>query len=99
MAWLSGTSFGRDVVPDVCSSSAMSSASASRRGAGAPIASPSSLNVPAGSVAQRDEPEHADAEPLGDGNRRAGFVLGDEDRLGADVGEVEIELVGAVGRD
>ena len=50
-----------------------------------------------GSVAQRDEPDHPDAEPLGDGNRRAGFVLGDEDRLGADVGEVEIELVRAVG--
>ena len=32
-------------------------------------------------------------------DRRAGLVLGDEDRLGADVGEIEIELVGAVGRD
>ena len=52
-----------------------------------------------GSVAKRCEPDHADAEPLGHGNRRAGFVFGDEDRLGADVGEVEIELVGAVGRD
>ena len=49
-------------------------------------------------VLQRVQPEHADPEPLGDGDGRTGLVLGDEDRLGADIGEVEIELVGTIGR-
>ena len=50
-----------------------------------------------GSVPQRDQPQHADAEALGNGHRRTGLILGDEDRFDADVGQVEIEFIGAVG--
>ncbi len=48
LAWVSGTSFGRDVVPDVWSRSAMSPGSASAAGAGAPTAALSMRKVPAG---------------------------------------------------
>ena len=89
---------GRDVVPEVCSNSAMSPASANPGAAGGPIASPSIAEAAGRRVVQRDQPEHADAEALGHRHRRSGLVLGDEDRLGADVGQVEIEFLGPVGR-
>ncbi len=47
---------------------------------------------------QRVQPQHTDAEALGHGDSRASLIPGDEDRLRADIGEVEFELVGAVGR-
>ena len=54
--------------------------------------------VPAGCCRIEGEPSTGYAEPLGDLDRRAGLGLADQDRLGADVGEVEVELVGAIGR-
>ncbi|MGY3328057.1 hypothetical protein ACVILI_001074 [Mesorhizobium sp. USDA 4775] len=44
-----------------------------------------------------DKPEHADAEPFGDRHGRAGLGLRDKDRLGTDIGQVKIQLVGAIG--
>ena len=49
-------------------------------------------------VLERDQPQHADPKPFGDCDSRACLVLGDEDRLRSDIGQVEIEFVGAVGR-
>ena len=48
LRWDSGTIFGREVVPEVCSTSAMSPASAKPPWAGLPPAAPSKVNRPAG---------------------------------------------------
>ena len=47
LLWLSGTILGRDVVPEVCSTSATSSAPASPCAAGAAPGSPLSVKLPA----------------------------------------------------
>ena len=96
LAWESGTSFGREVVPEVWRRSATSSGSArpdvdrsERRSVEGECRRPRSV--------VGIEPEDRDAEPLGDRDRGSGLVACDQDRLGADVGEIEVELLGAVG--
>ena len=54
LAWLSGTSFGRDVVPEVWSSRAMSPSSAGPVVAAGPTAGPSMAKRPAGSPASKE---------------------------------------------
>ena len=70
-----------------------------RRAALPPIASPARRNCPAGASASRLEPQDRHAELRRDrlGRRVAAGV--EHQRLGAKVGQVELELVGAVGRD
>ena len=53
LAWLSGTSLGREVVPDVCSRSAMSSSLATPVATAGPTDGPSIEKVPAGSLASK----------------------------------------------
>src|SRR5690606_27496387 len=48
LRWLSGTIFGREVVPEVCSTSATSSGSAGPACAGLPAVGPDRVKAPAG---------------------------------------------------
>ena len=92
----SGTIFGRDVVPDVWSTSAMSSAVA---GAPVPNAAPSgnsSVNVPApwsGCGTSRAIGTPSFVATSTDGGL---LVFRDDEQLGAQVGEIELELVRAI---
>ncbi len=94
----SGTSFGRDVVPDVCSSSAMSPSCA------APVVRGGADGGPVdGEGASRfsrveTQPQDRDAELLSDGDGRTGFVLADDDSLGADVAQIEFQFLRPIGR-
>ena len=96
LRWVSGTIFGREVVPDVCRISATSSASAEpRAAAGGVPAPPQSRNAPAPAVGLGHERDQRDAELLRR-LRRAGESLPclDDQRLGVEIGQVEVELVG-----
>ena len=46
-----------------------------------------------GLAGRRDEPEDPDPKTLGNGYGRSRFVSRDQDRLGANVSQIEIELV------
>ena len=95
----SGTIFGREVVPDVCSTSAMSSACA-----GPPVAA--ALPLPAKASLKRPAPcsgigfNRATATPSFSATAIAGDSgpLGDDEKLRLEIGHVELELVGLVGR-
>ena len=97
----SGTIFGRDVVPDVCSTSAMSSGVAARtrhgrRRTGCRVELESETSRAALGV--RDESRDRDAEFLGHRIDRRFFALGDDEQLRAEVGEIELEFIGAIRR-
>ena len=53
LAWVSGTILGRDVVPDVCRISAMSSGPGAEASAGVPVRSEVRRNAPAGAPWRR----------------------------------------------
>ena len=96
----SGTIFGRAVVPDVCSTSAISAARPTCPGLAALAgvsADTSSVKLPAGpsSVGHQLDDRHADL--LGHGAHRAVHALLHDHGLGLQVVEIELELVGAIG--
>ena len=98
LAWVSGTIFGREVVPEVCSTSATSSAAAWPGRAAAPAALAARRNAPApgrASRRQRRSPGRRAFRPPS----IAGDVLpaSTTSALAAKIGQVELELVGAVG--
>ena len=95
-------SSGREVVPEVCSTIATSSgcgvAAGARRACGAAPSRGRSVKLPAGR--RRRRPGRACARPAccATSTRRRGAAVLDDQRLGVQVRQVELELVGAVGR-
>ena len=100
LRWSSGTILGREVVPEVCSTRASSSSSRrsglDRRRRRAPSAA--SSNQPAGRSG--DVVSRSTSAPCrrADLDRRPLVAVGHDQRLGAQVGQVEVELLGPVGR-
>ena len=96
----SGTILGREVVPEVCSTSAMSSGSAMPpRAAAVPRASVGHERKAAGTgVRARHQFDDPHAQPLRDLDGRTAAATRDDQRLGLQVAQVELELLGAVGR-
>ena len=93
LRWRSGTIFGRDVVPEVCSTRATSSGSAAARG----IRERNRKRIAAGRTAfVRRQLDQRDLALRGHGARRQVGTALDDQRLGIEVAEIEIELVGAV---
>ena len=96
---LSGTIFGRAVVPEVCSTSAMSSGSAGPGRAGRRRRERGGVEAEqAGGGLRMDQAEDGNAEPGGDDARRALVAVGQDQGGRLQVGEVELELLGLVGR-
>ena len=93
---VSGTSFGRAVVPDVCSSKATASGS-SRPSKGVSVGTPSIPKVPAGAAASivSSSTRMPSFRATFAGRRVERRV--DHDRVGAEVLEVEGELLRPVG--
>ena len=94
----SGTIFGRDVVPEVWSTSAMSPGSAGPGCDALPMASPARRNCSSRRRTIAFEPQHRNAELCRDRFRGCAPVCANHERLGAKVGQVELELFGAIGR-
>ena len=98
----SGTILGREVVPEVCSTSATSSACgglARSTAAGAVPASGRSSNQPAGAVGGRVQAQDRAPVPPRHRDRRPLVAVGHDQRLGPQVGQVEVELLLAIGGD
>ena len=99
LAWRKGTIFGRDVVPDVCSSSARSASAAApglaaawhpSRKAGAKLPAPAARKGSSSINRDSTVPRH-----LPDRMIFAGF---DDDGIDLEIGQVEVQLIGAIGR-
>ena len=103
VALVSGTIFGRDVVPEVCRTSAMSSACGPAAGSAPapPIrrVGARSVNAPAPLLRRRQQVDDGDAAASRRRRWRARSAPCSTIRAFAlEVGQVELELVGAVGR-
>ena len=96
LRWLSGTILGRDVVPEVCSTSATSSAPASPCAAGAGTRLPAQREAACAALRLRRQRNDLDAELFGDLDGRRRAVLFDDQELRAEVGEVKLELIGLI---
>ena len=93
----SGTIFGREVVPDVCRISAMSSASAGPGRARWRLSPSRTAGTRRPRPAAREQAYQRDAELLRRAKRGRVAARFDDQGLGLEVGEVELELVGAIG--
>ncbi len=95
LRWRSGTILGREVVPEVCSTSATSS--------GPGCAGPASANgtesvkLPAGPLSSASQLDQRNLALRRDGTRGRVRAALDDQRLGVEIAEIEIELVGAIG--
>ena len=97
----SGTIFGRDVVPEVCSTSAMSSGVAARTGLPRRRASAVELERERARAVLRCATSRTIGTPSFCATSTAGESLParDDEHLGAQIGEIELELLGAIRRD
>ena len=93
----SGTIFGREVVPEVCRISAMSSGLAKPGRAAEPCCPPESVKPPALAFASGVSVRTAMPEFLRRVDGRGGAARFDDERLGAEIAHVEFEFVGAIG--